>query len=271
MDGIKGRISDKIAKTDGLSIGYQEIDRMLQGVQKADLIVLAGRPSMGKTTLVMNIVKNISFGVKNQPPCPVAVFTLEMNAQSFTRRMISMNAKVSSKKLTSGKVGIKEHQAITAAKDALQRAPIYVEDSGFDMKEIADRARQLNKEVGIQFIVVDYLDLVKHAESRMKGFPHERVAVSHAMKGLAKELKIPILVVCQLCRGPDARDSIPRLTDLRPPGIEQDADVVMLLRRHRHSEEDTGAVGSWPVIVDIVKNRHGPEGEVSFPLDHSFL
>jgi len=272
MVEVEARISEKKEKAESLSLGVYEIDHMLQGLQKSDLVILAGETSVGKTTLALSFVENIALGIYQQASRPVAVFSLATKANSVICRMISHSARVSRKKLAAGKVSGAEYRKLKTAADALRCAPIYVEDTGNDVMEMRTRARQLKREFDIKFIVVDYLQLVEFGKYRRKGFQCERAAISRALKSMAKELKIPILVLSQLCRAPGAKNAIPRLTDLRDSGgIERDADIVMMLRRPHQYEKDKVAEEKRPVIMDIVKNRRGPVGETHFRLEYGIL
>lgn len=227
MNESEEKTSDTKKKADGLSIGIEEIDDRLQGLQKSELIVLVGRPSVGKTTLAVDMVRNIVLGRNKQAPRPVAIFSLEMKATMLMDYMIVRLMPECEKTPVGGNVAVGEHRAFRAAADALRRAPIYVEDAAFGVKEIRDRARQLKEEFGIEFIVVDYLQLVRGAESQ-----HDSVSICRELKGMAKELNIPVLGVSHLCRMSNANNDGPRLTNgLSPlPGILQEADIVMLLQ-----------------------------------------
>lgn len=274
MKEVEKLISEKKGIT-GLSTGFADIDRMLLGMQKADLIVLAARPSMGKTSLALNIAENVALGARGQEPKPVAVFSLEMSAESLVRRMICCHAGVSSQDLSSGRVGREEHGKLIAAADTLRGAPIYVDDTaGLEAMDLRARARRLKRKYAIEFIVVDYLQLMNFSKFAAEGRQRETAAISQALKGMAKELKVPVLVLSQLSRAPETRDTksaVPKLSDLRDSGaIEQDADVVMLLRRPSRYKNDKDAEDKRLAIVDIAKHRNGPVGEVHLDFDESF-
>ncbi len=274
MEEVERLISEKKGIT-GLSTGFADIDRMLLGLQNSDLIVLAARPSMGKTSLALNIAENIALGARKQDPRPVAVFSLEMSAESLVRRMICCHAGVSSQELSTGRVGAAEHGKLIAAADTLRGAPIYVDDTaGLEAMDLRARARRLKRKHGIRFIVVDYLQLMNYSKFAQDGRQRETAAISAALKSMAKELKVPVLVLSQLSRAPETRDSksaVPKLSDLRDSGaIEQDADVVMLLRRPSRYKNDKDAEDTRLAIVDIAKHRNGPVGEVRLDFEERF-
>lgn len=258
----------------GISTGYQDIDTMLLGLQKGDLIVLAARPSMGKTSLALNIAENVALGARRQTPRPVAVFSLEMSAESLVRRMICCHARVSSQDLSSGRVGPPEHGQLMGAADVLRKAPIFVDDTaGLEAMDLRARARRLKRKHGVEFIVVDYLQLMNFSKFATEGRQRETAAISQALKGMAKELKVPVLVLSQLSRAPETREknAVPKLSDLRDSGaIEQDADVVMLLRRPSKYKDDKEFEDKRLAIVDIAKHRNGATGEVRLNFEDRF-
>jgi replicative DNA helicase len=271
MKEVERLISEKKGIT-GLSTGFEHIDEMLLGLQDSDLIVLAARPSMGKTSLALNVAENIALGARRQDPQPVAVFSLEMSAESLVRRMICCHAGVSSQDLSRGKVGTEAHGKLISAADTLRHAPIYVDDTaGLEALDLRARARRLKRKFGIRFIVVDYLQLMNFSKYAKEGRQRETAAISAALKGMAKELKVPVLVLSQLSRAPETRDSTsaePKLSDLRDSGaIEQDADVVMLLRRPCRYPKDKHFDDKRLAIVHIAKHRNGPVGEVHLDFD----
>ena len=274
MVEVEKLLSEKKGLT-GLSTGFVDIDRKLLGLQKADLIVLAARPSMGKTSLALNIAENIAAGARNQQPKPVAVFSLEMSAESLVRRMICCRAGVSGQDLATGRVGQAEHGRLMAAADVLRHAPIYVDDTaGLEAVDLRARARRLKSKYGIEFIVVDYLQLMNFSKFAREGRQRETAAISQALKSMAKELKVPVLVLSQLSRAPETRDTTsaePKLSDLRDSGaIEQDADVVMLLRRPCKYKKDKNYEDKRLAILDIAKHRNGETGELHLDFDDRY-
>ena len=258
----------------GVSTGFMDIDRMLLGMQPGDLIVLAARPSMGKTSLALNVAENVALGARGQPPKPVAVFSLEMSAESLVRRMVCCHAGVPAQNLSTGNVGKEDHGLLMGAMDALAKAPIYVDDTaGLEAIDLRARARRLKRKYGVELIVVDYLQLMNFSKFAQEGRQRETAAISQALKGMAKELKVPVLVLSQLSRAPETREknAVPKLSDLRDSGaIEQDADVVMLLRRPCKYPSDKESGDLRLAILDIAKHRNGPTGEVRLDFDDRF-
>ncbi len=258
----------------GVSTGFQDIDHTLNGMQKGDLIVLAARPSMGKTSLALNIAENVALGKRKVAPRPVAVFSLEMSAESLVRRMICGHARVSAQSLSSGLIGAEKHGYLMSAADKLSQAPIYVDDTaGLEAMDLRARARRLKRKYGVEFIVVDYLQLMNYSKFAAEGRQRETAAISQALKGMAKELKVPVLVLSQLSRAPETREktATPKLSDLRDSGaIEQDADVVMLLRRPCKYPADREAGDQKLAIVDIAKHRNGPTGEIRLNFEENY-
>jgi len=274
MDEVEILIREKKSVT-GVSTGFTDIDARLLGMQAADIIVLAARPSMGKTSLALNIAENVALGARGFDPRPVAVFSLEMSAESLVRRMICSHARVSSQQLATGQVGTEDHRMLISAADALRGAPIYIDDTaGLEAMELRARARRLKRKYDIQFIVIDYLQLMNFSKYSRDGRQRETAAISGALKTMAKELKVPVLVLSQLSRAPETRDTksaVPKLSDLRDSGaIEQDADVVMLLRRPSYYSADPQADDERLAILDIAKHRNGPTGEVKLDFEKSY-
>lgn len=262
---IEKLISERKGIT-GLSTGYEKMDEMLSGMQAGDLLVLAARPSMGKTSLALNIAENVALGARHQPPKAVAVFSLEMSAESLVRRMVCGHARVPSQHLAKGMVSVPEHRQLVTSADALRNAPIYVDPTaGLEALDLRARARRLKRKHDIQFIVVDYLQLMNYSKYAAEGRQRETAAISAALKAMAKELRVPVMVLSQLSRAPETRDRLakPKLSDLRDSGaIEQDADVVLLLRRPCKYPADLEAADETLAVVDIAKHRNGPTGEL---------
>lgn len=270
---VERLITEKKGLT-GVTTGFMDIDRKLLGMQAGDLIILAARPSMGKTSLALNIAEHVALGARNQPPKPVAVFSLEMSAESLVRRMVCCHAGVPAQNLSTGNVGAEEHGLLVGAMDVLAKAPIYVDDTaGLEALDLRARARRLKRKYGVEFIVVDYLQLMNFSKFAAEGRQRETAAISQALKGMAKELKVPVLVLSQLSRAPETREktAVPKLSDLRDSGaIEQDADVVMLLRRPCKYPSDKDSGDLRLAILDVAKHRNGPTGEVKLDFDDRF-
>ena len=275
------RLFDSRGKTlEGLSTGYKYLDETLQGLKPAEMIVIAARPSVGKTSLAMNIAECCALGqmITGMPtPCdggkphPVGIFSLEMPVEALTKRMLSGRAGVNMWRLNRNLVSKDERNRLTenlvAAADTLRRAPIYVDDTAaLDVMDLRARARRMKKQYGIELIVIDYLQLCSCREGARQGRQIEVSMISQQIKAMAKELKIPVIVLSQLSRANEQRgdkNEKPKLSDLRDSGaIEQDADVVFLLRRPSRTAGADGADDKMLAIVDIAKNRNGETGEV---------
>jgi replicative DNA helicase len=265
------RIVDEKKGVTGLSTGFVGLDLKLQGLHNGDMIVLAARPSMGKTSLAMNIAENVALGARNMPPVPVCIFSLEMNTASLVRRMLCGRARVPSHNLAFGAVGKEGMQNLDKARHELARAPIYVDDtSGIEAPAMLSAARRIKSKHGIGLFVIDYLQLMNYNRFAREGRQRETAAISQAVKGMAKELDVPVIVLSQLSRNPESRDrnAVPRLSDLRDSGaIEQDADVVLLLRRP--CVYDKSIDDKRLAIVDVAKHRNGQIGEVKMDFDNS--
>jgi replicative DNA helicase len=230
------------------------------------MIILAARPSMGKTSLAMNIAQNVALGrgMGDRRPRAVAVFSLEMSKEELVLRMLCTEAQVSMSQVTSGMIarnGV-EHTRLEDASKNLFKAPIYIDDSaGLDINEIRARARRLKKKYGVDMVVIDYLQLLHSTEYAKQGRQVEISTVSGGIKSMAKELKVPVLCLSQLSRATETRDKLgkPKLSDLRDSGsIEQDADVVLLLRRPCKYPDDDESGDPTLAIVDVAKSRNGP-------------
>ena len=242
----------------GISTGYTDLDRMTAGLQPGDLVIVAGRPSMGKTTFALNIGENaaISAGV------PVAVFSMEMSREQLSMRMISSLGRVDQSHLRTGMFGDEDWARINGAIAQMKTAPIYIDDSGaLTPTEVRARARRLSRERGLGLIIVDYLQLMQGPGTK-ENRATEISEISRSLKALAKELRVPVIALSQLNRGVEQRtDKKPVMSDLRESGaIEQDADVIMLIYREEVYDQDTPRKGIADIIV--AKQRNGPTGEV---------
>ncbi|MCL1888059.1 MAG: replicative DNA helicase [Kiritimatiellaeota bacterium] len=259
----------------GLPSGLHNLDRVTRGLQPSEMIVLAARPSMGKTSLAMNIAECVAMGkdMNNRAfkgdharQHPTALFSLEMSAESLALRMLCGRADVPSHRIESGRISSTEATPkLTRAAAELTHIPLFVDDTGgLDVMELRARARRMKKRHNIELVVIDYLQLLNCREYARQGRQLETSAISANLKAMAKELRIPVLVLSQLSRAPTQRDKSekPKLSDLRDSGaIEQDADMVWLLRRP--CKIDPENADTTLAIVDIAKNRNGPTGEVN--------
>jgi replicative DNA helicase len=248
----------------GITTGYEGLNERLRGLAKTDMIVLAARPAMGKTSLAMNIAENAALGKLAKSPVPVGIFSLEMSREQLVRRMLFSNARVSmqaaQKNLTK-----ENHMRLTEAVDRLSKANIYIDDTpGLEAVELRSRARRMKSRYGIELIVIDYLQLMNYSKFAKDGRQRETMAISGAIKAMAKELDLPVIVLSQLSRATEGRgDNIPKLSDLRDSGaIEQDADVVLLLYRPSYYKHGDDRNSDNLAIVDVAKFRHGETGDV---------
>ena len=205
--------------------GFAEIDKMTRGFQRGDLIIVAARPSMGKTSLVLNICQHV-----RRPHGGVAgFFSLEMSKEQLFMRMLASEAKIDNYRLMSGQIGQKEYGQITHALETLSEAQLFIDDTaGIGVLEMRAKARRLQAEHGLDMLAIDYIQLMT-GRGRFENRTLELASISRSLKGLAKELNVPIVVLSQLSRAPEARsDKRPQLSDLRESGaLEQDADVVI--------------------------------------------
>lgn len=257
------RIHKDSASLRGVPTGFSGIDSLLGGLQKSDLVILAARPSLGKTTLALDIMRHAAVKEK----MGVAMFSLEMSKDQLVDRLLSAQAEVDLWKLRTGKLEdegeYNDFQRLGEAFGVLSDAPIFIDDSGVsNIMEIRTLARRLQMEQDIKLVVVDYLQLMEGRRAS-EGRVNEIAEISRSLKGLAKELNVPVLALSQLSRAVEARSpQIPKLSDLRESGsIEQDADVVMFIYREDREKKDTDR----KCIADILiaKHRNGPLGKVS--------
>jgi len=273
VDDIETILRDKLS-TGGISTGFRSLDQVILGLRPGELIVLAARPSMGKTSLAMNIAEHVATGLNpktgcgDQVPRAVAVFSLEMSNDALARRLLCSRAGVNMVNMIQTHfLSDAGHQNLIRAADDLSKVQILMDDSpSLEALDLRARARRLKKKYDLKLIVVDYLQLLQFSQYSKEGRQRETAAMSQAMKAMARELHVPVLVLSQLNRAPEIRvkDNAPRLADLRDSGaIEQDADVVMLLRRPcRMGGKTDGDKPELEAIVDIAKHRNGPVGEV---------
>lgn len=248
----------------GVSTGFVEFDRMTSGMHPSEMIVIAARPSMGKTALAMNIAEHVAINEK----LPVGVFSLEMSSQQLVQRLLCSRARVNLQKVRDGFLGERDFPSLTAAASKLAEAKIFIDDTAsLTILELRAKARRLKAQQDVQLIIIDYLQLLRSTSRRAQDNRQLEISeISAGLKGLAKELKIPVIVVAQLNRQPEQRaGGKPRLSDLRESGsIEQDADLVGLLVRPEIYEEDEEARAekSGEAELIIAKQRNGPVGEI---------
>lgn len=249
----------------GIRTGFRDLDNMLAGLQKSDLIILAARPSMGKTALALDIARQTAV----QHNTPVGIFSLEMSSQQLVDRMVSAEARVNSWNLRTGHINEQEEWTrIHDAYEKLGAAPIYIDDSpGATILKMRAVARRLKRENGLGLLIVDYLQLMVPANNRATDNMVQQVTeISRSLKNLARELDVPVLALSQLSRAVEQRRGKPRLSDLRDSGsIEQDADVVMFI----HREDKMNDTSDRPNIAEILieKHRNGPTGSIELYFD----
>jgi replicative DNA helicase len=242
----------------GIPTGFPELDQLTAGLQKSDLIIIAGRPSMGKTSFALNIAEYVAVN-RN---IPVIIFSLEMAKEQLAQRLLCSRARISAHQMRTGRIADHQWTNLSIAVGPLSEAPIFLDDSAsLTVMEIRAKARRMKLKYDIGLIVIDYLQLVrgqKHPESRQQ----EITYISQSLKALARELKVPVVALSQLSRQVEmrGREAKPQLSDLRESGaIEQDADVVIFIHRGR---EDDGSLSS-AVDVIIGKQRNGPTGIIN--------
>ncbi len=258
------RLHDSKDEIRGVSTGFKDLDNKLAGFQKSDLIILAARPSVGKTSLALDIARRAAMNHQ----VPVGIFSLEMSSQQLVDRMLAAESRVDSWKLRTGKLTTDEEFGLI--RDSLERlssAPIYIDDdSNNDIMKMRSVARRMKAEFNLGLIIVDYLQLMVPRSAKASASLVEQVTeISRSLKGLARELDIPVLALSQLNRNVEQRGGRPRLSDLRDSGsIEQDADVVMFI--HREEKADQPGRSNVAEIL-IEKHRNGPTGKVELYFD----
>jgi replicative DNA helicase len=242
----------------GIPTGFKQLDEMTSGLQPGDLIIVAGRPSMGKTTLAVNMAENAALGSKKS----AAIFSMEMSAEALTLRMLSSLGRINQSHLRSGRLQEDDWPRIDSAMTQLGGANIHVDETpALTPTEIRARARRLKRERGLDLIVVDYLQLMQVAGTK-ENRATEISEISRSLKALARELKVPVIALSQLNRGVEQRqEKKPVMSDLRESGaLEQDADVILLIYREEVYDPNTTRKGIADII--IAKQRNGPTGEV---------
>jgi replicative DNA helicase len=251
----------------GISCGFYDLDAMTQGFQRSDLIITAGRPSMGKTSFVLNIARNIAAFHK----LPVAVFSLEMSKDQLVYRMLSGEAQIESGRLRAGRISQNEWEPLGHSISILSQLPIFIDDTpNISVNEMRSKARRLQAEQGgaLGLILIDYLQLMENSGSENR--VQELSRITRALKGLARELNVPVIALSQLSRGVESRtNKRPMMSDLRESGsIEQDADLIIMLYRDEYYNPDTPDRGIAEVI--ITKHRNGPVGTVKLLFEPQF-
>ena len=244
----------------GVATGFADIDAMTRGLQPSDLIIVAARPSMGKTSLVLNIAQFVAA----QQEQTVGFFSLEMSKEALFLRLLTSEAHIDSHRLMSGAIGQKDYGRIAHALETLSAMRLFIDDTaGIGVLEMRAKARRLQSEHGLNLLVIDYIQLMT-GRGRFENRTLELASISRSLKGLAKELNVPIIVLSQLSRAPEARaDHRPQLSDLRESGaLEQDADVVVLIYRDDAYNKDPNSPDTGTAELILAKQRNGPTGTV---------
>jgi replicative DNA helicase len=242
----------------GVTTGFHDLDQYLSGFQKSDLIILAARPSMGKTTLALDIARHAALNSGT----PVVIFSLEMSTQQLVDRMLAAQAKVNAWNLRTGNLKAdNEFAKIRDSLDSLSKAPIFIDDlAGNSIVRMRSVCRRIRAEHGIGMIVVDYLQLMS-ASKNYDNMVNQVTEISRSLKALAKEFDVPVLALSQLSRAVESRGGRPRLSDLRDSGsIEQDADIVMFIHREDKGKDESEKTNIAEILIE--KHRNGPVGKV---------
>ena len=247
-------------KITGVSTGFSDLDYMTSGFQPSDLVLIAARPSMGKTALVLNIIRHVA--MKKQRP--VTIFSLEMSKEQLVNRLLSMESDINSQKLRTGELGDADWDQLVQAVLEVSKSPLVIDDTpGITVTELRSKCRKIKLEKGLDLIVIDYLQLMSGSSRRSENRQQEVSEISRNLKAIAREMECPVIALSQLSRAPDQRpDHRPQLSDLRESGaIEQDADIVMFIYRDEKYNPDTEHPGEAELIV--AKQRNGPTGTVN--------
>lgn len=251
----------------GLATGFHDLDKMTTGLHGGEMIVIAARPSVGKTSLAMNIAEHVSI----DQALPVGVFSLEMTSDSLVLRMLCSRSRVNLRNVREGFLAERDFPKLTGSAGKLAKAPLFIDDSsGLSILQLRAKARRMHQQYGVKLFVIDYLQLLHSTSRRAENRQQEIADISGGIKALAKELDVPIIVLSQLNREMERdKNRPPRLSDLRESGaIEQDADLVGLLYRPKSGSDEEDGGGSsnedeaLPVNLLIAKQRNGPTGDV---------
>jgi replicative DNA helicase len=251
----------------GVPTGFDQLDELTSGLQPADLIIVAARPSMGKTSFTLNIAQHVG----TRTDMTVGFFSLEMSKEQLFMRVLTSEARIDAHRFRSGYLGEQDYAKLTAALATLDQARVFIDDTAsIGVLEMRAKARRLKAEHGLHLLVVDYIQLMQ-GRGRFDNRQQELASISRALKGLAKELHVPVVALSQLSRAPDARaDHRPQLSDLRESGaLEQDADVVLFIYREDQYERKDESEGVAEIIIG--KQRNGPTGviKLAFVKEHT--
>jgi replicative DNA helicase len=266
---IEERVANKGTPM-GVPTGYYDLDMYTSGFQRSDLIILAARPSMGKTAFCLNIAANVALRANE----PVLIFSLEMSKEQLVQRMLCAEAEIDAQRIRSGEVTEHDFGRLAMAMGKLGDSPVYIDDTpGLTVMELRAKARRIQTQLGkpLGMVVIDYLQLMEGSGSQKAGDNRtlEISAISRGLKATARELSCPVMALSQLSRAVESRqDKKPMLSDLRESGsIEQDADIVMFIYRDEYYNKETERPGTADII--IAKQRNGPVGEVSLLFRHN--
>lgn len=246
-------------KLTGVPTGYSELDRMTSGFQRSDLIIVAARPSVGKTAFALNIAQNVAV----RAGLPVAIFSLEMSKDQLVQRMLCAEAYIDGHKMRNGTLDDDDWPKLSMGVSALSNSPIYIDDvPGITVPDMRSKLRRLKSEVGLGFVVIDYLQLIHGRKNSGENRQQEISEISRSLKQLARELEVPVVALAQLSRSVEQRqDKRPMLSDIRESGsIEQDADIVAFLYRDDYYDPESERKNIIEII--IAKQRNGPTGKV---------
>jgi replicative DNA helicase len=286
MKNLLVEVMESLDRQDGRSVtgvasGFYELDEMTSGLQPGEMIIVAARPSMGKTAFALNLTEQIAFGGgryegKGDGTTPVGFFSLEMSQASVVQRLLSAHSGVDSHRMRTNRLSKDDFADLMHSCGLLEKAPIYIDDTpGLTVMNLRAKARRMVKQYGVKCLVIDYLQLMSAPSAAREGRQQEVSTISRQIKALARELKLPIICLAQLNRGAEQREGHrPRMADLRESGsIEQDADVIALLHREEYyhlqdpswAEENPDKIGLAELI--IAKQRNGPTGTVKMSWD----
>lgn len=258
----------------GVGTGFVDLDKMTSGLHGGEMVVIAARPSVGKTSLAMNIAEHVAL----EDRLAVGVFSLEMTSESLVLRMLCSRSRVNLRNVREGFLAERDFPKLTGAAGALAKAPLFIDDSSaLSILQLRAKARRMHQQYGIKLFVIDYLQLLHSTSRRAENRQQEIADISGGIKALAKELNVPVIVLSQLNREMERdKNRAPRLSDLRESGaIEQDADVVGLLYKPKSGEDDDGGAvaveeDAVPVNLLIAKQRNGPTGDVNLTFLKSY-
>ncbi|SDK22534.1 replicative DNA helicase [Sediminibacillus albus] len=243
----------------GIATGYRDLDQMTSGFQRNDLIIIAARPSVGKTAFALNIAQNVSIHTEEN----VAIFSLEMGAEQLVSRMLCAEGNIDAQRLRTGKLEAEDWSKLTMAMGSLSNAGIFIDDTpGIRVSDIRSKCRRLKQEHGLGMILIDYLQLIQGSANSKENRQQEVSEISRSLKALARELNVPLIALSQLSRGVESRqDKRPMMSDLRESGsIEQDADIVGFLYRDDYYDQESEKQNIIEII--LAKQRNGPVGTV---------